>query len=337
MTIFFSTTKKSTFLKLILVLAISLSHYSCVQYKIVNIQTLKPSEFSIPKDFVQPLIMANLYKGFAGDAESMAQVALDSTAAMEAAWALSEKLMDSPWFEGLEIPIKTIYRDDSSHLIVPLSWPKVEKISQEENADLLISLEYIKVTPQVVSYPYWNGAMNAYYGSLTFRVYAYWRIYDLHARKVVADYLFRDTLTWENHDFIPVTIGNQLPGFFSSASYCGYLTGEEYAKKIAPSWMDEERLYFHTGSKEMRSAAEFASKNLWLDAAAHWQRVLQNPKVKPAIAAKAAYNMAVANEMSGNFDIALDWLDKSAQFYSLPEEPWYRKILMLRIKVLKKL
>ncbi|PKP37868.1 MAG: hypothetical protein CVT98_05600 [Bacteroidetes bacterium HGW-Bacteroidetes-15] len=334
------TTKTVSSIKLnvLLLVVLSLSFFSCTQNKkVVNIQTLRPSELTIPKDFSQPIVVASIYKGIEGDRESMAQAALDSTAAMEAAIVLAESLYDSPWFQGLKIPVRSNYRDDSSRLILPFKWSKVEEICAKDNADLLISLEYIKITPSSDSYSYWDGVTNAYYGYLSMNIYAYWRVYDLNRKKVVADYLYRDTITWEDYDYINVRVGDQLPGFFSASSYSGYVVGSEYAKLIAPSWMDEQRIYFGGGSKEMRAAAELASQNDWLGAAGYWQQVLNNQKVKPEIAAKAAFNMAVANEMVGNFDVALEWLNKSAEYYSILELPTYRKLLELRIKLLEKL
>jgi hypothetical protein len=327
----------NTIIKYFLILIIGLSNYSCVSYKIINIQTLKPSEFSLPKDFNQPLIVVSLYKGIEGDEESMALAAMDSIAALEAALTLSDKLYESPWFQDIDIPLKAIYRNDSSNLILPFSWAKAKRIAEGTNADMLISLEYFKLDFSVISFPFWNGTSDVYYGSLTNRVYAYWRVYDLNAEKVMADYLYKDTLVWEKYDYTKVKVGDQIPGFFASASYSGYITGLEYAKKIAPTWMDEERVYFHKGSKEMRNAVAYVTDNQWINAASEWQRVLGKEKVNPKLASKAAYNMAVANEMLGNFDVAIEWLNKSAQYKSLPEEPWYRKIITLRMKLLENL
>jgi hypothetical protein len=335
---FFLQTNRNTLkFRILFLLFLGLSSYSCTPFKTINIQTLRPSEFSMPKDFEQPLIVVSLYKGIEGDKESMAQAALDSIAALEAAITLSDKLYDSPWFKDIDIPIKVLYRNDASHLILPFTWPKVKEIASETYADLLISLEYFKLGHSVKSYPIGRHDYTRFYGSLTNNIYAYWRVYDLNSQKVFADHLFTDTLIWEEYDDSKIYVGLQLPGFFSSASYSGYITGLEYAKKISPTWMDEERIYFHKGSKEMKNAVEFVSNNQWLDAASQWQMVLGKEGLKPKLGAKAAYNMAVANEMLGNFEVAIEWLNKSAQFSSLPEELWYRKIITLRMKVLERL
>ncbi|MFO8022144.1 MAG: DUF6340 family protein [Perlabentimonas sp.] len=326
---------KLTIKLLLVALAILLT--SCAEYKVISIQTLKPAELSTPNNFQQPIVVLGLYKGIEGVDESMAQAAIDSIAALEAGFVLAETLYDSPWFQDFSIPVSTHYREDSSHLILPYSWAKVEQLAEEDNADLVISLEYIRVTPEVDSYSYWDGATNAYYGYLSMKIYAYWRVYDLNSKKVTADFLYKDTLVWEENDYSRVRIGNQLPGFFSAASYCGYQTGLEYAKKIAPSWMDERRFYYIRGSKNMRQAVDFADENSWKNAASLWQKVINNPDTKPEVAAKAAFNMALANELNGNFDVALNWLDKSEDFHKLEEIDWYRKILSMRIKVLERL
>lgn len=326
------------FKNLLLIAVLLTAITSCApQKRLIDIQTLKPSELRVPKDFSQPIIISNIYKGIEDDYESMAQAALDSTAALEAAIVLSESLNESPLFQGLNIPVKSYYRHDSSRSILPFDWSTVDRLCSDDNADLLISLEYIKITPNTDSYPFWDGAAYAYYGSLTMNVYAFWRVYDLRARKVLAEHLHRDTLIWEEYDYTNVKIGYQLPGFFSAAAYCGYLAGLEYSQLIAPTWMDEQRLYFASGSKEMRNASELVASNKWLDAAAIWQRVIQNPDSKDELKAKAAFNMAVANEMLGNFDVSLEWLSKSSDFFSIPEQNWYVKLLELRIKLLERL
>ena len=307
---------------------------SCIPYKSIDIQTLKPAELNIPKNFVQPVVVAGLYKGIEGVEESMAQAAIDSTAGLEAVLVLTESLNQSPLFADIDIPVVVNYRHDTSKKIIPYNWQTVDSIAADNNADLLISLEYIKLTPVVDGYSYWDGSLNAYYGYLSYNIYAYWRVYDTYTRKISATYLYQDTLTWEKYDYTPVKVGYQLPGFFSAASYCGYEIGVDYASKIAPTWMNEKRVYFSKGSKEMRKAAEYVQENQWLDAASTWQQILQNNCSNSKLCAHAAFNMALANEILGNFDVALEWLNKSENFQKIPETDWYRNILELRIKVL---
>jgi len=59
----------------------------------------------------------------------------------------------------------------------------------------------------------------------------------------------------------------------------------------------------------MLLAEKYAFQNDWLKAAELWKRLTTNKNQK--IAAKASYNMALACEMEGKHDVAIDWLVKS--------------------------
>lgn len=309
---------------------------SCTPYKVLEIQTLKPAEFALPKETINPVIVAGLYRGIEGVEESMAQAALDSVSSLEAVLTLAESLSLTPLFEDQDIPVIINYRTDTSREIVPYEWDVVDSIAQSNQADLVISLEYLKITPHTDSYSYWDGSLTAYYGFLTCRSYAYWRAYDVVSRKITAMYLHRDTVTWEQYDYTPVKIGQQLPGLFSAASYCGYETGLQYGSKIAPTWMDEQRVYFAKGSKPLKGAAKLVENGQWLDAATQWQSIIQSNPKKVKLNARAAFNMALANEMMGNFEMAEEWLTMAEEYYPLSEIDWYRRIIRYRIQIMEK-
>lgn len=267
----------------------------------------------------------------------MARAAIDSTAADEAARALRSFMYDSPWFDNVNIPIGFNLRTDVSPYIIPLDWNAVETICSNDSADLLISLDYLNVKPDFTSYSYYEGYTKLYYGSLNNTLLAYWRVYNLNDKKRCCESLIRDTITWEKSDFTPIILGQQLPGLFSSAAYSGYYVAEKFAKRIVPVWVDEQRIYFSTGSSEMKAASQFVDKSKWLEAAGQWQKVIAKSKKSPKLAARAAYNMALANEMSGNFEIALEWLDKSKKIDFIYYESIYRQVILERIKAKEKL
>lgn len=310
---------------------------SCIDYKYVAIQTLKPAEFSLPSNFIQPKIVVNYYNGIANDEESMARSAIDSTAADEAARALRSFMYDSPLFDKVNIPIVFNLRTDISPYITPLDWNSVETICNTDSSDLLISLDYISVKPEFESYSYYEGYTKLYYGVLTNKLMAYWRVYNLNDNKRCCETLIRDTINWEKSDFTPLVLGQQLPGLFSSAAYSGYVAAEKFAKRIVPTWTDEQRIYFSVGSSDMKAASQLVEMGKWLEAAGQWQKVIAKSKKRPKLAARAAFNMALANEMNGNFEVALEWLEKSKQLDFIYYESIYRQVILERIKVKEKL
>jgi len=302
---------------------------SCIPYKEIDIQYLNKPEISIPSDFNKPLILVNLYESKKGDRKVRFDYAIDSLAAEEAAIALKETLNNSPWFEGLELPIRKYFRNDSSKYIKPIPWKTIKNIVKQDTADLVISLEYIKVIEITDSYKTQVDGIDYYYGSISVPIYCYWRVYDIAKGQIPNGYLYRDTLLWDSKDFIPVKVGLQLPGFFSASAYAGNECGEKYANRIAPVWQNDKRLIFHNGSKEMEVASILVVNGQWIEAAAEWQKVFALNKRK--LSAKAAYNLALANEMLGKFDIALEWLRKAKKLYPLPEIDSYTATIEGRI------
>lgn len=302
---------------------------SCIPFKEISIQYLNKPEINIPSDFNKPIILINFYENKKVDKNARFEYAIDSVAAEEAAQSLKEKIMNSPLFDSIDTPIRRYFRSDDSKYIKPLPWNAINSVANQDSTDLIISLEYIKIAETSDSYKTHNDEIEYYYGYLKAPIYCYWRVYDVSKKQIINGYLFRDTLTWDAKDWTPIILGNQIPGYFSASAYAGNECGENYAKKIAPFWNNDKRVLFHTGSKEMEKAAILAVKGQWIDAAEVWQNVLSLNKRK--LCAKASFNLALASEMLGKFDLAIEWLRKAKKYYPLPEIETYKFTLEERI------
>ena len=314
---------------LIIDLLILLGFTSCIPYKEIDIQYLNKPEISIPSDFNKPLVLINYYAKKSKDKKEDFEYAIDSVASEEAALSIKENLHSSPWFDDIDIPISRYTRKDSSKYIKPLPWNTISSIAKRDSADIVISLEYIKIAETSDSYRTQENEVEFYYGYLSVPIYCYWRIYDLSKKKISNGYLYRDTLYWDSKDWTPVSVGNQLPGYFTAAAYAGNECGEKYAEKIAPSWVNDKRVLYYLGSKELESAAIHAIKGDWIESATIWQQIYAQKKGR--LSARAAFNLALANEMNGKLEIALDWLKDAKKLYPLPEIDKYWKILCERI------
>jgi len=85
--------------------------------------------------------------------------------------------------------------------------------------------------------------------------------------------------------------------------------GQSFASKLIPSWMPVERMYYKSGNIEMLKAEKLALHNDWLKAAEIWNRMTTNKN--DVMAAKAKFNMALACEIEGKPDLAIEWLIRS--------------------------
>ena len=172
-----------------------------------------------------------------------------------------------------------------------------EEVFQKTKSDICIFLDYFNF---FVAAPYGLGDVTSNMAALS------WRI------AIKDDSLFylynqMDTLIFDSFD-LPMTIDvqNRLQTIVDGSSiYLGRFAGS----KIIPQWMPVERLYYKSNNPNMLLAEKYAFQNNWLKAAELWNMLTKNKNQK--IAAKASYNMALACEMEGKHDVAIEWLVKS--------------------------
>ncbi len=304
---------------------------SCIPYRYLGIEFYDAPDKPIRAYGQNILVLNNLHARQTSTALEQLDWALDSISSVEATNALMLMIQQSPWFEGSSVAQQAIVRSDTSKVIQPLSWNILDSLSGYYNSPWIISLEYLKVKPYYDTYPQWRNDFKEYYGYIDVSIYAYWRIYDLNDRKIFLGQLYTDTLSWEGTDWVAVTPGNQLPGVFEVCAYAGADAGEHFGSSIAPTWQKAIRVVFvHGSSMHMKKAYALAVKGKWLDAASIWQPLTYADNNK--LASQAAFNMALANEMNGKYDVALEWLEfalkKNPKLAHLNE---YYQVLSTRI------
>mgnify|MGYP005835909993 FL=1 len=296
----------------LLVLLFSLN--SCISYKYIDIEFYDPPQKSFSVQGNKLLVLENLHLRNTDSPVQKLDWAVDSVASNEATNALISLLQTSPWFSGLSLSKDTYYRNDSSRVVLPLAWQIVDSLSNAHDCQAIVSLEYLKVRPYYDTYPIWHGDYKEYYGFIKVSTYAYWRVYNVVSKKIVLGQLLTDTLIWEKNDWTEVTPGNQLPGVFEACAYAGADTGERLAQLIAPQWQKDSRtIYVPSANKDMNRAYQLAIQGNWLDAAALWQKLSSSNDKK--LAAQAAFNMALANEMLSKFKISIKWLEFAESKY----------------------
>jgi len=127
-------------------------------------------------------------------------------------------------------------------------------------------------------------------------------------------YSQNDTLMYDNETELPMP-RNQQNRISMVALSSGEYLGKAFGGKLIPTWIRVERMFYQSNNVEMLRAERFAKDNDWLKAAEIWNKMSKNENTM--MAAKASYNMALACEMEGHLDPAIDWLVRS---YTLMKE-----------------
>ncbi len=219
--------------------------------------------------------------------------------------------------------LAVIYSSNQTGIYTP------EELFQKSKSDICIFLDHFNFNV-VCLYGFSNVVVNS--------VSLSWAI---GIKTDTLSYLYnqKDTLIYEASDF-PVNLNEHTKLELLVNNSSEYL-GQFFGSKIVPSWLPVERLYYKSGNQNMLFAEKYALNNEWLKAAEIWNKLSKNKN--PRIAAKACYNMALACEMEGKLDAAIDWL---VQSYSTLKEnneehkqncQRYLAVLALRKKEIAKL
>ncbi len=203
-----------------------------------------------------------------------------------------------------------------------LPWDIVKSLCDSSGADALLVLETFDsnsdlllstVTNQVTNIIN-NGSPNTNLpNQVRMTVFAYWRLYDPFARKIIDQYQSKSFLTFN-------AIGPNLtlppPEALPNTAYAA---GREYISRFLPAWYTVSRELYKKGKgsakHDFKAAFRSAEVANWQNAIMQWERILNNnPRTKNA--GRACLNIAVAYEVLGNTIKALDWANKSYEQYN---------------------
>ncbi|HEY3369246.1 MAG TPA: DUF6340 family protein [Prolixibacteraceae bacterium] len=111
----------------------------------------------------------------------------------------------------------------------------------------------------------------------------------------------------------PEFFGNDANHRLLLANTAEYL-GKAFGTKLLPSWQAVERTYCHSYNDQMLMAEKYLLEGDYKKAAEIYNPETRNKNRN--IAAKAQYNMALACEMAGEMDVAIEWLVKSYSVFN---------------------
>ena len=216
-----------------------------------------------------------------------------------------------------------------------LDWDTVERICDEEGADVLLVLENFdsntdllaKAATEQLSSIISTGRPKATPPSqVRMDVAAYWRMYDPGSRRIVDQYQHNSYMTFNMSGGVPPP--DALPR-------TAYEAGLAYIDRYLPgSYRVKRKLYKRTsGPAKQQFRAGFRRTEVanWNGAMELWEPLTENTGRKTA--GRACLNMAVANEVLGHTQPALDWASKSYEFYKDKLGRDYSKILLRRKRI----
>lgn len=262
---------------------------------------------------------------YVGGRYSKTDTYVDSIVSDNALYAFAYQLNIAP--KGNTVKNDSIFKLGISEnsFLQPLTMSQVNRICKSMDANMVVALEAFHSFDSLYRY-----LTDSYYVSeRKTSLLTAWRVYEYDNPQPVYQSYIEDSIFFNAYSYSRYSADKDLINYKDALYEISYSSGEKFFRKISPYWKEIERIYFDYYSHDMSKANEFAEKKLWKKAAAVWRPVAE--KKKGGKSAYAAYNMAIASEMTGNLDLAMFWLNialemRSDNYYFLQ----YRKTLRER-------
>ena len=299
--------RKSGLLWLVLLLSFS----SCVSYERLSIEVVKPAKLTLSPNIRKLAMVARNLK-YVNDTLQNYQVKdgklvkdrirfnCDSAAITSCLDSLSGKLLAQVRFDSILILPVSFFPETRVKDVRPnkISW--YSKLADNTGADGLILLD-------MFSCFYIESNENNNAKVITSDI---WSFYDNKQQKIVDRFAQTDTLFWEGNDENGNLEKIRIPEKQMAIPIAAGVIGSNYAKHIQPSWTLVYREIMTSNHPEFKIATTLARKGKWDEASAIWQKYIDSKNRQNKII--SLYNLALANEMSGNMDQAIHLIGQSA-------------------------
>lgn len=313
-----------------------------------SLQVLQPAQLTVPEHIntIALLDRSKPSKGWANVLEGILTgeaISQDRRSRQEAMNGLTNALTRTPRFQIKNTGIEMEGSKAGVNLPRPLDWSEVERICHDYHADALVALESFdsdnntSTRQQVNKHKDKKGKEYteiSYNARLRTSARIGWRTYDPQNKIIFDEYVTEDHLERSAYGDTERSAISNLPSQISLTRDVAFNVGIEYGARIAPIYVNVTRNYYNSakGYKEqMKQAARYFEARKLDEATNIWKKIIaEGKKTNPKAAGRAAYNMAVASEVNGRLDIALDWAQIAWNDYANKKARQYINILKQR-------
>lgn len=308
----------------------------CKTYEYFTIDVLEPAEIFLPENIKSLLVTSNVFGDTSINAgtkfiifgESIIDTVFrDSVLAAKSLATLSEMLDDIGrittvinYSAGTGFP-ENPGEYTESHVA------KIRKLCKQNNADAFLILSSFS---KEIMYDIYYGDFGNSFGEFQVTFATRWLLINPFTSKLIDSKIIRDTLYLPDPKPFNQSEKDNYQKSIDLLLEAATLSGIKYGSYISPHYSQAQRIIFVAGNKAIKKGYAKAKTGNWKDAAIYWREALTVPDDK--VRAQASFNLALANEMEGMLEPALEWANESYRFFPDTINSTYIKILKERIK-----
>lgn len=198
-----------------------------------------------------------------------------------------------------------------------LSWNTISEICKKTEADAVLSLEYFdagytlenlaKASKTIDKVLTNNTGEPIFSANGTASAKAGFRIYNNHNQSVIYENGYRHNRVWKQTARTYLEAAAKLLKRNEAIVCVSRELGSSFSRQLIPMSYWEDRLMFKGKNPLSVKAERLALTRNWEAAADTWKQAFDQA-VKPKERGAIAYNLALANEVLGNYELAKKWI-----------------------------
>ncbi|MDX9695460.1 MAG: DUF6340 family protein [Bacteroidales bacterium] len=306
---------------------------SCQPLSTFQIETLKPAPVNFPSNFSK-ILFVNLDNDINND--NVIDTLVYKIITKEMHLGLMDGAFNSPNIDSSSFVFTDIfYNKDQFYTDSAINWNYLNDLMNKYESDLIIVLDSVVMLMNDMSEANYDVYPVEFYKFRDFSVTAYWKFVDLYEKSVLDTFVYTDTLYWDLMKTNKKELENEFPTTVQCLKELSYYTALDYSKRIFPVWKTETRFYYIDGNKQFRLAASLVNEGKWNEASEIWKQYVKNTDKE--LASRACFNLAVASEMEGNIEKAVQWAQISFDIKEKKRTRYYILKLKNRLSDIDKL
>lgn len=235
---------------------------------------------------------------------------IDSLTANTCLDSLSARLKDQVRFSAVtQLPVSTLPKKFTAK-ITPPSKTFIQGVSSDTKADAIILLDMFSGFYSI--YPVGEGNRSV----ARVVTASMWTIFDPRQYRILHHTTMIDTLYWDGLDEQDNYKASSIPNKKAALEIAAGMAGVKYSKNLLPYWTRVQRSILSSNLTDFQKANKLAKKNKWEEASSIWQQYAESNNKHNRLL--SLYNLAVASEMDGDIDTAIELINKASTVSSSP-------------------
>ncbi|MDR1918192.1 MAG: DUF6340 family protein [Tannerellaceae bacterium] len=283
---------------------------ACSSIRYMGIETYNPADITYPEHVRKVLIVNNTLpqpsdSGYEFKLLGVLQtdkVETDS-ALLDACRALGAAIVETNYFDDVLLFQEGTRKDEAFYRDLKLSKEEVGALCEETGTEAVISFDRLlfDIKKNITAHP--EGYAS---GDILITLEGVARTYLPDKPNPVATVLIADSISFLEEAYRIEEVAAQLPSTTEALRMAGDYIGRKIYPAFVPHWKEELRWYFTGSGSRWKEASVYVIGEKWEKASERWLYIYGRSSHWES-KAKAASNLALACEVNGHLDKALEW------------------------------